>query len=161
MKIRLARKTGNPFGEWVEGRLGILMTMQKFPTVLLQHRRREGDHYDWLLRDPRSAPGDERGMWAARVRVGSAVWPRLVRWDLELLPHHRLDYLTYEGPISRGRGWVRRVDEGWFVPMMWLDSKKVIRLQMGRCAGIVMIISLGPGVARAWWICREDWAGDM
>ena len=29
------------------------------------------------------------------------------------LPDHRKAYLTYEGPVSGGRGEVRRVEEGW------------------------------------------------
>lgn len=33
------------------------------------------------------------------------------------LPDHRLAYLTYEGPVSRGRGHVRRVDTGTFEPI--------------------------------------------
>ena len=30
------------------------------------------------------------------------------------LPRHRLDYLDYEGPVSRGRGSVSRLDHGSF-----------------------------------------------
>jgi len=30
------------------------------------------------------------------------------------LPRHRLDYLDYEGPVSRGRGIVSRFDRGTF-----------------------------------------------
>jgi len=43
---------------------------------------------------------------------------RCVRWPvnagdvLQQLPDHRRDYLDYEGPISGGRGVVRRVETG-------------------------------------------------
>jgi len=33
----------------------------------------------------------------------------------DALPHHRLHYLSYEGPVSRGRGEVRRWDWGEYV----------------------------------------------
>jgi hypothetical protein len=33
------------------------------------------------------------------------------------LPDHRLAYLTYEGPVSRGRGRVRRIDRGTWEPI--------------------------------------------
>lgn len=35
--------------------------------------------------------------------------------DAERLPEHRLAYLDYEGPVSSGRGSVRRLDTGNFM----------------------------------------------
>ncbi len=45
--------------------------------------------------------------------VGSLPIPATRKAGLDLsVGDHRLAYLTYEGPISRNRGAVRRVDEG-------------------------------------------------
>jgi hypothetical protein len=52
---------------------------------------------------------------------------------------HRLDYLTYEGPVSGGRGTVARWDAGTFI---WIDDeiKRVrIDLQGEKLAGRICL----------------------
>ena len=52
---------------------------------------------------------------------------------------HRLDYLTYEGPVSGGRGTVSRWDAGTFT---WIDGENgrvVMELQGGKLAGRVSL----------------------
>src|SRR5262245_11973321 len=61
--------------------------------------------------------------WDLMLEAGDALWT----WRLERPPHggletipaerigdHRLDYLEYEGPVSRGRGSVKRWDWGTY-----------------------------------------------
>ena len=53
-----------------------------------------------------TAPGSLLATWR------SPAWPVLPGTPLTPLPDHRADYLTYEGPVSRNRGTVRRVAAG-------------------------------------------------
>jgi len=74
--------------------------------VILHHRQDPGEHWDLML------------------EKGEVLWTwRLARDPLDLqnypIPAERIDdhrkaYLTYEGPISGGRGMVRRVEEGTY-----------------------------------------------
>ncbi len=44
------------------------------------------------------------------------------------LPDHRLEYLRYEGPVSDGRGEVRRWDEGTYRALQWTDGRLQVDL---------------------------------
>ena len=44
------------------------------------------------------------------------------------LPRHRLSYLDYEGPVSRGRGTVRRFDRGSFEVIQ--DSQEHLTVEL-------------------------------
>jgi hypothetical protein len=55
--------------------------------------------------------------------------------DAEPLGDHRLDYLDYEGPVSRGRGEVRRWDRGEFETIESSPQRIVVRLAGGRIRG--------------------------
>lgn len=108
--------------------------MLRLPTVLLKHTTRAGSHHDWMLCDPR----DPRGLlWTVRISQPSAQWPALRRWRLERIAPHRRIYLSYQGPISQGRGSVLRVDRGWFTSQIWTDHRIVIDLQFNHCQGLV------------------------
>ena len=64
-------------------------------------------HFDLLLEDP-ALPGEKRCR-AWRLRAD----PRFdAPTPAEPLPPHRVHYLDYEGPVSGGRGTVRRLDGG-------------------------------------------------
>lgn len=60
--------------------------------------------------------------WDLMLEAGEVLWtwalPELPRPDFEAvaerLADHRIVYLEYEGPISRGRGEVRRIISGEF-----------------------------------------------
>ena|SRR5438105_5059151 len=60
--------------------------------------------------------------WDLFVEAGPVLrtWRLIPRLDpdtsivVEPTPEHRLQYLDYEGPISGGRGSVRRIDTGTF-----------------------------------------------
>src|SRR4051794_41980056 len=69
--------------------------------VVLEHRW-DGVHWDFML----ETEGRLR-TWAVDAPIEPGI-------DLpaRALPDHRLAYLTYEGPVSGGRGEVRRGDSG-------------------------------------------------
>jgi len=76
--------------------------------VLLDHQCPDGSrHYDWMIEPGARAPR----LLTFRVdrRIDS---PSCDRFDAERIADHRRAYLTYEGPISGGRGTVRRVAAG-------------------------------------------------
>lgn len=49
-------------------------------------------------------------------------------WRARALAIHRVAYLDYEGPVSRGRGTVVRVDSGLYAATAWSDSAVVVRV---------------------------------
>jgi hypothetical protein len=111
-------------------------------TVLLWHETPEGSHHDWMLTDP-TLQGDgspEHSLWTARIMPASLEWQKLGSFKLTQVEHHRQAYLTYEGPISGGRGTVKRVDEGTFVPIEWTSERKVIEVRMRDFKGRIQII---------------------
>lgn len=50
----------------------------------------------------------------ALATLRSPVWPIEGLVQLDHLGDHRREYLEYEGSISGGRGWVKRVESGEF-----------------------------------------------
>lgn len=76
--------------------------------VILEHTLPDGSwHFDWMVED--ATLGTDRCL---------RVWRTSVRPDLALefagerIGDHRRAYLSYEGPITGGRGSVRRVGGG-------------------------------------------------
>ncbi len=82
-------------------------------TVLLRHDLPDGSrHLDWLIarRDP---PGDADARTLLTFRTNLNPWATgVVRFNATRLADHRVAYLTYEGPVSGGRGTVARIGEG-------------------------------------------------
>ena len=76
--------------------------------VVLEHEW-NGVHWDFMIEDE------------GRLRTWAIDVPLVAGEELpaRALPDHRLDYLTYEGPVSGGRGIVRRVDGGIFHGLEW------------------------------------------
>jgi hypothetical protein len=72
--------------------------------VILQHASPHGLHWDFMLE-----MGTALASWAlAQPPAASQQIPA------RALSEHRLAYLDYDGPISRGRGTVTRWDEGTY-----------------------------------------------
>lgn len=97
---------------------------------VIQAHDREGDpHFDIMLeRDGRlrtwSAPRPpEEGVQQARS-----------------LPDHRMEYLTYEGEISGGRGSVRIWDRGTYRAETWEADRVVADLSGDRCRGRISLV---------------------
>ena len=118
--------------------------MLRLPVVLIRHETRHGSHFDWLLGDPRCPKG---ALWAARVRAPSSCWGGV--WRLQRIAPHRRRYLTYEGLLTDGRGQVRGIDRGWFVPLLWTDDKMIIDLAMFHVRGLVAMNRLTSDRYRA------------
>jgi hypothetical protein len=81
--------------------------------VILHHRAPQGEHWDLMIQR-----GEVLATWQllADPRLEES-WPIPVR----RIQDHRLDYLTYEGPLSGGRGEVARIDEG---ECSWPDDSR-------------------------------------
>lgn len=76
-------------------------------TVLLRHDLPDGTgHFDWLL----ECPGRE-GLMTFRVSERIDL-PGCRGFEAVRVADHRRAYLTYEGPISEGRGVVARAAQG-------------------------------------------------
>ena len=58
---------------------------------------------------------------------------------------HRLLYLDYEGPVSGGRGQVRRWDAGTFTLETDEPDRVVMRLEGGRCRGRGVLTRMPTG----------------
>ena len=116
-------------------------------TVQLRHELPDGTwHIDWMLARHGQAEREQPLVTfrvPARVdelQAGGAVI------DAERIADHRPAFLRYEGPISRGRGEVKRVcqgeirswierAEGWDLEVAWCDSaggKRRQRLRLRR-----------------------------
>ncbi len=80
-------------------------------TVLLLHELPDGSaHHDWMLEAPGVVVDPARVL---TFRIGLGQGPRgEAAFHGERLSDHRADYLTYEGPVSGGRGVVSRVISG-------------------------------------------------
>jgi hypothetical protein len=61
----------------------------------------------------------------------------------EALADHRLEYLTFEGPVSGGRGSVARWDAGEFLPLNESPDRVEIELAGSRLAGRFVLENLG------------------
>ena len=81
---------------------------------------RNGDLKTWRLHSPPDSPG---------------------RIPAEPLPDHRLAYLDYEGPVSKGRGEVRRWDKGTFDDYKDSTDHVVCRICGTRLNGTIELAS--------------------
>ncbi len=95
--------------------------------VILRHTGVPTPHYDLMIE---SAPGSPLLTW--RVLTPPEAWTRLL--TAARLPDHRAAYLNYEGPISAGRGAVRRIDTGnaWLLDA---GTPSLVRLEGGIVKG--------------------------
>lgn len=94
-------------------------------------------HWDFLLED-----GDALRTWA----IDAAIVPG-VELPARALPHHRRVYLEYEGPVSGGRGSVRRVAEGTFRVREWGDDRVRVVLAGNQLVGEVVLERAGSAPA--------------
>ena len=71
--------------------------------AVLRHEGVSPAHFDLMFE---TGPGSALATWR------SETWPIDRPTKLTQLPDHRRDYLSYEGPLTKGRGWVQRVAGG-------------------------------------------------
>lgn len=134
--------------------------------VLLRHDcpadYRDGPHWDWMLEradddaEHRLATWsllDLPEAWAALLGLpptgGESV-------EATRLPDHRAAYLDYEGPVSGGRGEVRRLAGG---AIGWVEStvdRVVVRIESP--SPLAGVVTLELGAESAW---RLEWAASI
>lgn len=110
--------------------------MLSLQIVILHHTTGQGSHYDWLMEEPPSSKQTSKQtsadsqslLWAARVDQPPWLWRGDRKQTLTPLVPHRRRYLHYQGPISAGRGSVKRVARGLFHPICWTPG--LLRLQI-------------------------------
>jgi hypothetical protein len=73
--------------------------------VVLHHTGYGEPHFDLMFE---TAPGQALRTWR------SSIWPIISNTPITPLADHRAEYLVYEGPVSSGRGEVRRIETGEF-----------------------------------------------
>jgi hypothetical protein len=75
--------------------------------VLLRHTLADGtSHLDWMIE---REPGG--GLLSFRLEQGVDPWAA-AEFEARMIGDHRPEYLEYEGPVSGGRGGVRRIARG-------------------------------------------------
>ena len=110
------------------------------PTVILRHELADGAwHYDWLI-----ARSDTPGGLEDRVLLGFRMESRPDRGSAELaamrMADHRVAYLTFEGPLSGGRGSVRRIAEGRARILEEGEGRLEIEVDFGEGGGVVRVL---------------------
>ena len=102
--------------------------------VVLEHRW-DGVHWDFML----ETDGHLR-TWAvdAPIELG-------IDLPARALPDHRPAYLTYEGPVSGGRGEVRRIDSGSYRVLEWSDARVRVEIHGAQLVGEVTLDSNASG----------------
>jgi len=96
--------------------------------VILHHTTDAGEHWDLMLES-----GDVLLTWQLPVEP---VCTRDLRLPARRIGDHRKAYLEYEGPISRGRGRVRRIDGGGLEWVEQASDRVRFRLSGGRLEGL-------------------------
>lgn len=78
--------------------------------VVLRHVGFGPDHFDLMFESPAGV----------LVTYRADSWPPTVErlCTLDRIGDHRVDYLAYEGPVSGGRGTVRRVESGDYCTLL-------------------------------------------
>lgn len=114
--------------------------------VLLRHEQRHNPHYDLMIEDP-AEPAGEGALVTWRVGLPSWDWAAAGKVRLDQLGAHRRVYLSREGAVSGGRGWVRRVDEGAAIVRLWAEGRAVVELRLGRFTGTMHLD----------WLSGERW----
>ncbi len=103
--------------------------------VILHHRLADGEHWDLMLEH-----GDILLTWQLLLEPkGPASLPIPAR----RIGDHRKAYLEYEGPVSGGRGTVRRIDRGTVEIVEIAPDRCRFRLQGGLFKGRFEISGCG------------------
>lgn len=118
--------------------------------VLLVHSGHGPLHYDLMLEH-----GSALATWqflanpvawrAAAGQAGQAAsGGRENKLMAERIQDHRLAYLDYEGPVSGGRGSVRRIDKGRYELLAESPDRLTIRLAGAHLAGEFELVRVPP-----------------
>ena len=75
---------------------------------------------------------------------------------VEALPDHRLEYLDYQGPVSKNRGNVFRWDHGWYTSESQTKSKLIVRLSGEKILGYVTLTRIADKSQRWRFLFSTD-----
>lgn len=105
--------------------------------VVLHHRLPgpTDSHFDWLLERTAGVDENERALAAFRVDQSDALLAPGV-FQATRIQDHRRRYLTYQGPISNGRGIVERVASGRILQFDERPNLIEVQIQWGDAAMI-------------------------
>ncbi|MGL4552565.1 MAG: DNA polymerase ligase N-terminal domain-containing protein [Gemmataceae bacterium] len=103
------------------------------PRFVLLHHDHPSPHYDLMLE-----AGDALWTWRLARPPGAVPQPA------ERIADHRQMYLDYDGPVSGGRGEVRRESAGTFEWVEREEGRVVVRLEGG---GALTLQSVAGGWA--------------
>lgn len=121
-------------------------------TVVLEHTQADGrSHFDWMIEDPALVGENRLATWRVATRPDLADGGE--SFAAERIGDHRDRYLHYEGPLSDGRGRVRRVGLGT-VEWERCSSETIeirVRWSGGRAARLT-----GRRLSDADWSWRSD-----
>lgn len=106
--------------------------------ALLEHNSPDGVHWDLLIE---KSPGERLPTWRLAHNPIGAPGPVAA----ERIGEHRRLYLEYEGPISGGRGEVRRLDRGEATILAWADDRVRVELHGAMLRGAFELARAGSG----------------
>lgn len=101
--------------------------------VLLLHQQPDGSsHFDWLIARP-----DDPGGALLSFRLGVRPdHPACAAFSAEPIPDHRPRYLTYEGPLTAGRGTVTRLARGTLTRAQLTPDRAVLEIRWDQHAAV-------------------------
>jgi hypothetical protein len=105
--------------------------------AVLRHEGVPDPHFDLMFE---TSTGSPLATWRA------ASWPLRTGTPLTPLPDHRRAYLTYEGPLSNDRGFVRRVETGGH--RVREDHPAMLVVQLESDGSVLRLFRGPPGVAQ-------------
>jgi len=111
--------------------------------VIQIHSGHGPTHYDLMLEAGQALATWRLDRPPTELSVGQEV-------RAEKLPDHRRAYLTYEGPVSRGRGEVRVLDRGAYDAAEASDERWMVTLRGRRVRGCFEIAHCQDG-----WLLRR------
>lgn len=116
---------------------------RRFQFVVLLHDY-PADHWDWMFESANS-------LLTFRSNPTPFFDEYSKTFPMTLLAPHRLDYLTYEGPISGNRGSVKRLGHGYF---QWIEKESrrwVLELAGTNLKGTLTLLpGKNPNVGEIW-----------
>jgi hypothetical protein len=116
------------------------------PFVILLHTGWGESHYDLMLSAGAALATWQLGDDPAGLGEGSHM-------PATRLGDHRPAYLTYEGPVSNGRGSVRRVCRGTYERLAAAEGVWLVRLAGDACRGRFELRRIGADTDR--WRLRR------
>jgi len=115
--------------------------MDETSFVIHRHVKNDGVHFDLMIRR-----GEKLATWSFPEMPGAAEITGKRNFD------HRLEYLTYEGPISNNRGETTIVDRGSCNVLTFQDTRVEVIFEGARLAGRYLL----QRICGAQWVMGSE-----